>query len=121
MFRFELRFQPVAKGRPRFNRKTGTTYTPKRTDQFEAALRKEVENILGYGQEYPVFLLSETLAVDLDFVFQRPKEMEKKPEKHGRDLLWRGIGEDIDNLLKAVFDSLNGVIWEDDMGNTADE
>jgi len=114
MFRFELRLAPVAKGRPRFNRKTGTTYTPARTDNFEKEIKKEIERTLGYGEDYPVFILSETLAVDLDFVFKRPKDMEEHPAKHGKNILWRGIGEDIDNLVKAVFDGLNGTLWEDD-------
>jgi len=114
MYRFELRFAPVAKGRPRFNMKTGSTYTPKRTDDFEKEIKKEVERTLGSGQSYPVFFLAETLAVDLDFVFKRPSDMETHPEKYGIDMKWRGIGEDIDNLIKSILDALNGVLWEDD-------
>lgn len=45
--------------------------------------------------------------VQCAFYFARPKSDKKK------ELVYGGKG-DVDNLLKQVLDSLNGVIWQDD-------
>jgi Holliday junction resolvase RusA-like endonuclease len=45
--------------------------------------------------------------VQCAFYFSRPKADKKK------ELVYGGKG-DVDNLLKQVLDSLNGIIWQDD-------
>jgi Holliday junction resolvase RusA-like endonuclease len=46
------------------------------------------------------------------FVMQRPAKLEKvRPESPVRCTAARG---DIDNLMKAVFDALNTIVWCDD-------
>lgn len=48
----------------------------------------------------------------LDFVFARPKSHLRKNGLAANAPQWPR--QDIDNLQKAVMDSLNGVCWEDD-------
>lgn len=93
-----LHLIPEAKGRPRFGQ--GRTYTPSTTRQFENALcalfRKE------WGYKAP---LNCPLSVEITCYLPRPK----------RPLSSFPIGTpDLDNLVKAVTDSLNKLAWTDD-------
>lgn len=56
--------------------------------------------------------LTEPLVLSVQFVFPRPKRLQRK-----RDPAWRlpkPDKPDADNLLKAVMDALNEVVWADD-------
>jgi crossover junction endodeoxyribonuclease RusA len=85
----ELPGRPVAKERPRFNKKTGRVFTPKRTRDFEgliqlAALSQRVAPLEGdLEMEVCLYL----------------------PDKRRRDL---------DNLLKTLMDGGNGCLYHDD-------
>lgn len=46
---FKVNGQPQGKARPRFNRKSGTVYTPKTTLDYEAQIRKEFMEYTGFG------------------------------------------------------------------------
>jgi Holliday junction resolvase RusA-like endonuclease len=83
--------EPVPKQRPRLGK--GKVYTPDRTKAWESLIRhraRERMNMEGYD------LFTESVAVTLDF-------------RYGNR------GADLDNLVKAVWDALNGVVWEDDV------
>lgn len=100
----------VPKGRPRFT-KTGRTYTPKRTLDYE----KKVE--LAYRTEYPAGLafVNEPLEMILNVYMAIPKGISKKKREqmllHEYPALHNG---DVDNFLKSVADALNGVCYTDD-------
>ena len=100
----------VPKGRPRFT-KTGRTYTPKRTLDYE----KKVE--LAYRTEYPAGLafVNEPLEMILNVYMAIPKGVSKKKREqmllHEYPALHNG---DVDNFLKSVADALNGVAYTDD-------
>ena len=100
----------VPKGRPRFT-KTGRTYTPKRTLDYE----KKVE--LAYRTEYPAGLafVNEPLEMILNVYMAIPKGISKKKREqmllHEYPALHNG---DVDNFLKSVADALNGVAYTDD-------
>jgi Holliday junction resolvase RusA-like endonuclease len=82
--------EPVPKGRPLFNRKTGNTYTPKITRDAETRLRK-------YLERYRLSpLLEEPLVVWLTFW----STARKPPDR--------------DNLEKLVMDAGVGMLWVDD-------
>lgn len=56
--------------------------------------------------------LVDPLRISVQFVFARPGRLTRK-----KDPAWRlpmAAKPDIDNLLKAVLDGLNGVVWADD-------
>ena len=109
---FVLPINPIPKGRPRFNSKTGRTYTPNRTKDFQNEVRKWVCRNLGEFFDYPMYEKGFSVAISIDFIYKRSIDMSKKSIPDG--LLWRPKGDDIDNLQKSVLDALNEVLWADD-------
>lgn len=98
---FTVDGRPVPKGRPRVTRHG--TYTPKSTQIFEAAVKTG---------EKP-FEDGEALDVMVNAYFPIPSGTPKR-ERDGLHLtpyLKRG---DIDNIIKAVLDALNGYAYKDD-------
>lgn len=90
---------PVAKARPRFS--NGHTYTPSKTTNYEYKVAQLYE---GPKIEGPVML-------DIGFFFPIPKSWSKKKKENPPTFTKK---PDIDNLLKAIMDGLNGVAWDDD-------
>lgn len=99
---------PQGKGRARFG--NGRTYTPAKTVAYEGLIalagqqamedRKLVEN--------PVYLI-------VDAYFPIPKSWTKaRKQKAATSLVWHVGKPDGDNILKAVGDGLNGIVWKDD-------
>ena len=80
---------PVPKARPRMNTKTGAVYTPKTTQEFEAAMGWAYREAGGKSHQGDV-----TLYVTVH-----------EPPGHPADL---------DNYIKAVSDALNGLAFGDD-------
>ena len=97
---------PVGKGRPRFT-KGGRAYTPKRTKDYEARVRKAyIESNGPYFGKQPV-------SVCITMHFQIPKSVSKKKRAAmiGAPCLKR---PDVSNCWKAIEDGCNGVAFEDD-------
>ena len=94
--------EPVAKGRPRFNTKTGRTYTPAKTKKFETFIMRTAED------QYKDEPLEGPLEVIIEFFITRPKSVsiEKRP--------YPIVKPDLDNFIKGVLDGLNGITWYDD-------
>ena len=109
---FDIEGNPIPKGRPRFRRtKTFiTTYTPKKTLDFEDQVRKAAQDAMGKTD-----LLETPIAVYLYFRLPIPQSYSKKrteaclsgSEKHIKR-------PDLDNLIKSVLDGMNGVVFKDD-------
>jgi Holliday junction resolvase RusA-like endonuclease len=98
MITYTLPIDPVAKGRPRFTRQ-GHAYTPARTRHFE----REVALLSKYFA--PKEPLRGPIELVLTFLMKAPQRPKcrlpiTKP--------------DLDNLIKGVTDSLNGIMWVDD-------
>ena len=102
---------PIGKQRPKF-RKIGNfvqTYTPKKTVDFEQQVRKAAEKAMGgMGPlETPVALYC--------YVRLLPgRSFPKKRLEACLSGLERPKKPDLDNVVKAVQDALNGVIYKDD-------
>ena len=96
----------MPKGRPRFT-KTGRTYTPKNTSDYERILRKKAIAEMDSKQSF-----SGAVHVDVVFAFPIPKSASKSKKK---ELLRCGHTKrpDLDNLVK-ILDAFNGVVWDDD-------
>lgn len=95
--------EPVGKGRPRFNRKTGRTYTPKATANYEEDLCDRAA-FHAIAQKWPRGF-DAPCAVVIDAVFRRPKDRYRKCDPEGR--MPRENGRiDCDNVEKAVLDGL---------------
>lgn len=108
-FHFVVRGEPVAKSRPRFNGKTGVTYTNKRTKDAEKRIREE------YWYQGGKLLKDYEGRVKVALVFNFPIRKswtkKKKTQLHGKGHI---IRPDLDNLEKTVLDALNGIAWKDD-------
>ncbi|HEY5576231.1 MAG TPA: RusA family crossover junction endodeoxyribonuclease [Clostridiaceae bacterium] len=109
MIEFTIPGEPKAKARPRMSTKTGHTYTPQDTINYENWVKQ-------------CFMLSRDkkrlegqLAAKIYCYFTIPKSASKKK----RELMLNGKirptkKPDIDNVCKAILDSLNGIAYHDD-------
>jgi crossover junction endodeoxyribonuclease RusA len=102
---------PVAKDRPRLGR-NGHVYTPRTTSAWESALAWQATSAMGGRRptDAPVSLI-------VIAVHPRPKS---RPERVPGEV-WRSgsrcpavTRKDLDNVVKAAADGLNGVAWVDD-------
>ena len=107
---FEVPGEPRGKGRPRFT-KDGHTYTDSETRAYEkkimAYYRQQMRNFRWDDGAY--------VAVEVTAVYPIPKSTTKASLaaiQAGRILPKRK--PDIDNVIKVVLDSLNGIAYKDD-------
>lgn len=102
--------KPQGKARPRFSRKSGTVYTPSKTEAYEKLIRTEYLNAKGRKYEKDV-----DVTVSIRAYFEIPKSWTKKKRREWELRQWRPrVKPDADNIAKAVLDALNGVAYEDD-------
>lgn len=97
---FLFNIRPVPKGRPRLGL-FGKTYTPERTKVFE----KTLKTLAGLKLPRGFKPLDCPIILEIIFYFRRPKG--NKSVEHTQV-------PDLDNLVKAVKDALNNVVWVDD-------
>lgn len=105
---FAVDGEPQGKGRPRFT-KSGHTYTPDKTKQYEKLVALSYRNIAeGYKFTSPV-------RVKITAFHKPPKGKSKKVVA---DMLNGHIcptkKPDADNVAKIILDGLNHVAWDDD-------
>lgn len=107
---FEVPGEPRGKGRPRFT-KEGHAYTDSETRAYEkkimAYYRQQLRDFRWDDGSY--------VAVEVTAVYPIPKSATKASHaaiQAGRILPKRK--PDIDNVLKVVLDSLNGIAYKDD-------
>ena len=92
------------KGRARFVRATGRTYTPDKT--AEAMERIRMAFVACGGEPAPEGVpVSVTIATARRMPKSRPKRVAEEPDVYKPDA---------DNVAKLVLDALNGVAWADD-------
>jgi Holliday junction resolvase RusA-like endonuclease len=96
MITLEFEIDPIPKGRPRFSR-FGGTYTPTKTRDYESS----IETMARYM--YRKDPLDGPLQVFVEIIAKKPKTSKLKHPKG-----------DVDNYAKAVLDSLNEILWNDD-------
>lgn len=102
--------QPLGKGRPRMTR-SGHAYTPASTRNFEALIRHELA--LAMGGKTPVS--DAALGLFVAMRFQVPGSWPKwRKEMAEHDDVWHMGRPDADNVLKAIEDAGNNVVWVDD-------
>lgn len=89
---------PVAKGRAKFTR-SGFLYTPAKTRKSEASIKTEMRSV------YNAEPFDSAIKVKIIFNLKRPKSVKR---------LYPAIKPDIDNYIKQIFDSGNGILWVDD-------
>lgn len=101
---------PVAKGRPRtvVRGKFASHYTPKPTVQYENLVKAQAAQAM---QGRPP--MEGPCALTIIACFPWPKSTTKK-RRAAVDGAWKDTKPDVDNVLKAVKDAMNGVVYRDD-------
>ena len=117
MIYFKFKGEPVGKGRPRVTARGGKfahAYTPKKTKDFEDAIRFEF--MASNCEKMPVYPKDIPLKVDMTFAFGIPKSYSKKKrEQCLNGIIQHTKKPDADNVAKAVLDALSdGYAMEDD-------
>ena len=102
---------PQGKGRPRIGKIAGHArmFTPSKTVAYEGliALAAEIAADVA-GLDAP---MAGPVALELDIVHTMPASWSKK--RRAESLV--PIGKpDVDNVIKAVGDGCNGILWQDD-------
>ncbi|HEQ3153208.1 TPA: RusA family crossover junction endodeoxyribonuclease [Streptococcus pyogenes] len=121
MVKFIIPIEPKPQKRPRFSRWSGAY-----EDGDMMAWRKQVTDYVKNNYEGPYF--DDGLKVDVTFYLKAPELVSKKPSERARDKtkqkyqdyinehLYVPKKPDLDNLEKAVYDSISKseVVWTDD-------
>lgn len=103
MHKLVFRIEPVPASRPRVTQHGA--YYNNTYDQF----RKDMSKLLmGKGTLY-----AEPLRLDVTFFKEIPKSYSKKLRDE-MDGTYVSVTPDLDNLEKAIYDSLNDRVWKDD-------
>lgn len=105
--------QPVGKGRPRIGRVNGNArmFTPEKTVNYEGLVKYAAHEAMNGNQ-----LIDGPVGVTLWIGCQIPASWSLKKQKRAIDgLEFPTTKPDIDNLEKAIFDAMNGVVWKDDV------
>lgn len=108
--RLEINENITGKARPRMNTKTGKTYTPTKTKNYEYLVRQL------FVYKYPNFqLFEDRIKLTITAYFEVPKSASKLKEAE----MLAGIisptkKPDIDNITKIILDALNKFAYKDD-------
>ena len=97
MKHYVIPLRPIAWARTAFY--LGRRITPKNYRDFKTEIRNWAVNI---GE---MSCLYGPLSIELRFNFKKPKTVQRQ---------YPSVVPDLDNLVKAIWDSLNGVAWADD-------
>lgn len=110
IYEFEVPGKVIGKGRPRLNSYTGIVYTPTRTKDYESLVEQY------FLLKYPRFKVFEgRIKVSIIAYFSIPKTTKKADIN---EMLENNISPtkkpDIDNIVKAILDSMNKFAFKDD-------
>lgn len=109
--KFTVIGEPHGKGRPRFIPKTGRAITPKDTVNYEALVKLE------YAIQCKEHKFPDDAQLDMRIMayYGIPKSQTKKNKELMKKKLLRPIKKpDMDNVIKIIADSLNGIAYRDD-------
>lgn len=114
VIRFTVPGAPVGKGRPKVASRGGRfaqLYTPEKTANYEG-LVAHAGHVAMNGRD----LIAGAVSVQLDIRLPVPASWSKRKQNEALDgQLLPTKKPDIDNVEKAIFDGLNGVVWNDDV------
>ena len=106
--RFIVPGRVAGKGRPRFDPRSGRAYTDKKTKSAEEIVKFYAAAAMGSEKPF-----TGPLTVAIEIHYNTPKSWTKA----ARADAWHVTGSafpDLDNVVKTVLDSCNGVVFEDD-------
>ena len=110
---FTVPGQPQGKGRPRIGRDGphARMFTPQKTVAYEGLIARAAHQVMA-GRP----MLDDAVAVTLALHCQVPASWSGKKQRLAlAGEVMPTTKPDADNVVKAVFDGLNGVLWRDDV------
>lgn len=113
MIVFHVPGQPVGKGRPRIGRVAGHArmFTPEKTASYESTVKLFASQAMA-GRP----LLDGAVRVTLHIACQIPASWsQKKQASAAAGGVMPTTKPDVDNVEKAIFDAMNGIVWKDDV------
>lgn len=116
MVQFFVPGKAIGKQRPKFNKYTKNTYTPKETRDYEDLVRQCY--IAKYADKQPIpakIPLKVSIIANYPIIKSMPKKLVKIIENGGAfDTVRSTKKPDADNISKIVLDALNGLAYHDD-------
>jgi len=113
MIEFEVPGQPVGKGRPRIG-KVGAharMFTPAKTASYEGMVALAAHRAMSGAA-----LIEGPCTVRMRIECQIPASWSaKKQRSAAAGEIFPTTKPDVDNVVKAIFDAINGVVWKDDV------
>lgn len=113
MIRFTIPGQPQGKGRPKVVKIGGLTRmaTPAKTVAYEGLVAHAAQQVMA-GRP----MLDGALAVEMLIACQVPASWSAKKQRAAlAGEIYPTTKPDKDNVIKAVYDGCNGVVWRDDV------
>lgn len=105
--------EPQGKGRPRIGKmgNHARMFTPTKTVAYEGLVALAAQDVM-QGRE----LLQGAVLVEMKIFVSIPQSMSKKRKTLAlAGEIFPTKKPDIDNVEKAIFDAINGVVWKDDV------
>lgn len=107
IIQFTVPGRPVGKARPRVTR--WGTYTPKRTKDYEDAVKQAYKSVYKDGP------IKGPIRIEITFYMYIPKNTSQVRTKAKiEDEILPTKRPDFDNMTKCITDALNGLAFEDD-------
>ena len=109
---FTVEGTPIGKGRPKFARRGNfvSTYTPTKTRDYETLIAEAARLAMSTAEP-----LKTPVAAYIYITVPIPQSYSKKRSKACLDGSERPCKKpDIDNIVKAFLDSMNGIVYDDD-------
>lgn len=100
---------PGVKQRPKFNRVTGSAYTPEQTLNYENYIKYLYSSL-----SIQTYWDNEPMELSIKAVFDIPKSYTKKRKLAALAGEIAPSLKDCDNIAKVIADALNGIAYQDD-------
>lgn len=114
VIKFTVPGAPVGKGRPKVSTRGGKfakMYTPEKTANYETLVAMAAQQAM-VGRT----LLSGPVEVQMAILLPIPASWSKKKQAAAiAGQVYPTKKPDADNVVKAIFDGINGVVWHDDV------
>ena len=115
MIEFRYYGDAVGKARPRYSRRGDYvhTYTPRNTQVFEQAIQYHCKTAC--RKDFPKYDRDTPVKVSVTIAVGIPKSWSKKKREQAiENEILPTKKPDLDNVLKSLFDAMNGFAYEDD-------